>query len=1726
MTSKKYTFEVADVEVPVGMGIDEPTARDLCRELFLASGLGGSHSGPAPTTPLSARMLRRTEGRSGAEVLDVAFRESSESWPVAQYIVRIHTGGDAARDAELERSIAKTLSSAGLDYFSSSILEGDFGVQNAVVYRHAGTELGSEVVTLRDNVLKSLESLEPALAELPTAASEMLEAVERAYDQHAGEHIIVDSSSYFRGLRNRLAPDIVVDLRGWKLRWDGDSGRVSCQVMRADGSGVGDPASVLPVDLLDAAGERTLDAWCSASLTALDRQRDRSYRMFRAGGQLVWLYTDPEYQVSLQSAAHMSLVFHLSDDVVRATASLLSAPGMDAAGSLTVADFEGLCGLYPELRLALRHTDLHSENLMVAGTRLKVIDISSMDYDLPSVCRARLEASLWADVGGEDAIDQEDARLVAHAIEKCVPDDLHLSDAGRRFTALLRAVGCAQPDGPEAVMARLVQALLQQRYLLEAEVAAVPEQQRQYFALVAGAVRSLTSGDADGGASAEPAEAETGRPTLGALWHAALGSPITGMPTARCERLLDALGQTNPELMGRPLTDLQLTLFEQSEAFREDGNLILAGPTSSGKSTLAEMFLVRCALVGLRRTKSVYVAPTKALAQAKWRDLRSRLSAFPELAERTLLSTGEDTDGDQRIALGDFSIVCMVNEKANIVFSKNRRLLSEVGCVVVDELHMLKDLHRGPNLEMLMAKVIDEQRRIRLTQSRDQANDVLRVVAISTEDAPSEDLLQFLSSESPLTQLRKPPRSLFAKTRPVPVQHSVVLAGDRDGTEFRVLPLVTFERASDRSLSKERVAELDRHFDAVTQSVTAMTAGWSSMQVSSEHRNRAIHLVRQILVEHPKGHRVLVFVPSRGMALELGRQMKNELIRTFGGDRKMAPEDITALREKLDRAEDQRTAQSLLELAQRGVFVHHADVDREVRTALEQDWGSSQPESISQVMFATETLSYGVNLAVNDVVLVGVEFQTSTRLLDRRTDYLDACSFHNMVGRAGRLGKVVGDTTSSVYLVLPADVEDPLHQIVSRYYERVEAIQSELFVRDDAAAPTKYAGSPFRQLDEAHDPFALLGATDFSYPFARSVLDILRYLNLSAGIGQETPATAEDVFDVLALTLFRYEYIDRHEVSTELFMSSVGCILTSCSRPPLSLVRAEEAGLGKPTLYTIEPRGEAIIDTGTEIKTIEPMLEFIDELHDAWAEVGSGNPFPLELYLFAVLAQAEVFRQYIGYTPECRKNAKRWTPALTESNRSAVRERFASELAEVAIGADPSSLADRISGLLDEWDPLRKTKSVYDRGQTDALLRLFCALRLWIKGEPWDRVTETIEGEISDTVQMAEGLRGRMQGLRQFTELVSWKVLFLSKMLATATDARVSFGPEDERALVTLASRLRYGCTENAVLLLWPPVLTRSEASDLLSRGMTPSRILRAGAGTRQGGIGKKKLTSLERNLKKKVALELESLRSQMMASPRADDRRQIQFDYWNNLLGVFRAGVDAYGDGRTAPAGFDQMIRNCVGPDADSSSVEAPAHLTARDRIARSGAPSEVHSEGSLTQEETVVTVARHSSGVGIALTVESGRGQDRRLVSVRCIGLECRRDWTVSAGDSRWSPLDKFLESLEAPGHIVLIPLPWLPPVASVPKAVTDWLRRRRIQGFTTSFMSPAAFGLELSMVTRDFTSGEELRRLLLTDSQEVVLVRHVLPVLDEVAAQVIPGGMRDQLIQFFEVETETLL
>jgi helicase len=188
------------------------------------------------------------------------------------------------------------------------------------------------------------------------------------------------------------------------------------------------------------------------------------------------------------------------------------------------------------------------------------------------------------------------------------------------------------------------------------------------------------------------------------------------------------------------------TLFPPQVSAFETGvlngnNLVLAVPTSAGKTLVSEICMLKCILDG--RGKALYLVPLRSLAREKY----SEFKKYESLGITVAMSIGDYDSPGTRLREAD--IVVLTTERADSLVRHRTQWLEEVGIIVVDEVHLVNDSKRGPTLEMVIAKMM-------------QSLPDVQIVALSATISNSERIAEWLNAE------------LVTSTwRPVPLREGV-----------------------------------------------------------------------------------------------------------------------------------------------------------------------------------------------------------------------------------------------------------------------------------------------------------------------------------------------------------------------------------------------------------------------------------------------------------------------------------------------------------------------------------------------------------------------------------------------------------------------------------------------------------------------------------------------------------------------------------------------------------------------------------------------------------------------------------------------------------------------------------------------------------------------------------------------------------------------------------------
>jgi len=125
-------------------------------------------------------------------------------------------------------------------------------------------------------------------------------------------------------------------------------------------------------------------------------------------------------------------------------------------------------------------------------------------------------------------------------------------------------------------------------------------------------------------------------------------------------------------------------------------SLVAAVPTASGKTLIAELAMLSSIERG---GKALYIVPLRALASEK----KAEFERWEEFGVTVGVSTGNyDSDGEW---LASRDVIVATSEKVDSLIRNGAPWIDDLTCVVSDEVHLVDDSHRGPTLEVTLAKL-------------------------------------------------------------------------------------------------------------------------------------------------------------------------------------------------------------------------------------------------------------------------------------------------------------------------------------------------------------------------------------------------------------------------------------------------------------------------------------------------------------------------------------------------------------------------------------------------------------------------------------------------------------------------------------------------------------------------------------------------------------------------------------------------------------------------------------------------------------------------------------------------------------------------------------------------------------------------------------------------------------------------------------------------------------
>ena len=454
-----------------------------------------------------------------------------------------------------------------------------------------------------------------------------------------------------------------------------------------------------------------------------------------------------------------------------------------------------------------------------------------------------------------------------------------------------------------------------------------------------------------------------------------------------------------------PFQKMSIAVLERQES------VLVSAHTSAGKTVVAEYAIA----MGLRdQQRVVYTSPLKALSNQKFREL-------------------DEIFGDVGLMTGDVTLnptascIVMTTEILRSMLYRGSEVMREVGTVIFDEIHYMRDQERG---------VVWEETIILLPQK-------VKYVFLSATIPNSEEFASWIAATHQQTC-----HVVYTDVRPVPLQHYLFPAGGSG------LHLVVDDKGKFR----------EGNFQKAIAGVLTKQTGGRVGATKQAGQSDIFKIIEMIVAKNYEP--VIVFAFSKRDCESLAMQM-GKLSFTTDDEKKITRQIFANAIEPLSEDDKQLPQiQHLLPLLQKGIGIHHSGLLPLIKEVIEILF----QEGLLKCLFATETFAMGLNMPAHTAVF------SSVRKFDgKEMRWVSGGEYVQMSGRAGRRGK---DDRGIVILMVDEKMEpevakgmlkgstQPLMSAFHITYSmllnlmRVEGLKPEMLINSSFAAFQKLRSVP------------------------------------------------------------------------------------------------------------------------------------------------------------------------------------------------------------------------------------------------------------------------------------------------------------------------------------------------------------------------------------------------------------------------------------------------------------------------------------------------------------------------------------------------------------------------------------------------------------------------------------------------------------------------------------------
>lgn len=334
-------------------------------------------------------------------------------------------------------------------------------------------------------------------------------------------------------------------------------------------------------------------------------------------------------------------------------------------------------------------------------------------------------------------------------------------------------------------------------------------------------------------------------------------------------------------------------------------NIVLASPTASGKTLIAELCSLKHVLEN--HGKVIYLSPLRALASEKFEEFQ-KYTSIRKVDGRKVsvgISTGDFDTADNW--LERYDVIVTTNEKADSLLRHRAKWMESISAVIADEVHLLNEAERGPTLEIVLARLM-------------QVNPHIQILALSATINNVDEIAGWLNAKHVITAWR-----------PINLKEGVILQDE-----------IQYRDGESRKIGQETRSA------TINLVLNTLRNGGQALIFASTRKN-AVSAAKTVA-----NHMDKVLVPKSG----------SKLVKKTLEEKTRDALDKEA-KKILDAGERTQLSDELAELVRSATAYHHAGLPGAHRKIVEDAF----KERKIKVLTATPTLAWGVNLPARTVVI-------------------------------------------------------------------------------------------------------------------------------------------------------------------------------------------------------------------------------------------------------------------------------------------------------------------------------------------------------------------------------------------------------------------------------------------------------------------------------------------------------------------------------------------------------------------------------------------------------------------------------------------------------------------------------------------------------------------------------------------------------------------------------------